>query len=400
MATETEKSACFDLADGSKPDLRSAVYSDSCEHLQCPICRQPFILPMTTVCGHTFCEECIHECIHSQQGLEDEGHCPLDRTPLRLLDVNDLFPTPLIIANMIDDLKVLCLNKGRGCTWTGRRWELEGHVTSDCGYTRVKCGGLKDEQICEELVERRFLDGNECVHVDVPCEFCGAEVPKVEMLAHLENDCPDNLVTCDLCNNDTIPKKHLEKHKKNCLLAGKFVCPAALLGCLWVGVSEPLLDNHLQSCVLSQLRPTMDSMNDKLVQLQDDNAYLRKAMNKVLDSVLSGKLTNVGYSEPLEEIRHDNEVSTLRREIDVLKAELHGRPAPSGEHDGVLHTLVNENFMLKDELYLQRALLTSLRKQVQFLMFQSRQPLRTYYDSDDQLTPSRSSSEERLNLKL
>ena len=142
------------LESDDRPDIRGITYKSLTDHLNCPICQQPFINPLTTICGHTFCKECIYECFRmakrnsrnsvtslNNNTTEDmTGNCPLDRTPLDAANINDLFPTPLIVTNLIDELKVYCLNKERGCEWVGTRWELEHHVTDSCGYTGIKIG--------------------------------------------------------------------------------------------------------------------------------------------------------------------------------------------------------------------------------------------------------------------
>ena len=46
------------------------------EDLMCQICLQPFVQPLDTPCGHTFCHVCIHNY------LKVNPMCPLDRKPL------------------------------------------------------------------------------------------------------------------------------------------------------------------------------------------------------------------------------------------------------------------------------------------------------------------------------
>ena len=49
---------------------------DPDEDLMCQICLQPFVQPIDTPCGHTFCHVCIHNY------LKVNPMCPLDRKPL------------------------------------------------------------------------------------------------------------------------------------------------------------------------------------------------------------------------------------------------------------------------------------------------------------------------------
>ncbi len=46
------------------------------EDLMCQICLQPFVQPLDTPCGHTFCHACMHNY------LKVNPMCPLDRKPL------------------------------------------------------------------------------------------------------------------------------------------------------------------------------------------------------------------------------------------------------------------------------------------------------------------------------
>ena len=53
-----------------------STLGDPDEDLMCQICLQPFVQPIDTPCGHTFCHVCIHNY------LKVNPMCPLDRKPL------------------------------------------------------------------------------------------------------------------------------------------------------------------------------------------------------------------------------------------------------------------------------------------------------------------------------
>lgn len=436
----------------AKPDLRNIKYKTSTEHLNCPVCQQPFLEPLTTICGHTFCKSCIYECFKAFNGnINDDlkGSCPLDRTPLDASNVNDLFPTPLLVTNLIDDLQVYCLNHERGCKWTGCRWELEHHVISDCGYTGVQCNGKRfirksneedndnvdddydSDEVCTMTVERRFLSDNEtkCIHEIFPCEYCNTDLTKISEELHLSDECIYNYQTCDLCLNDMIPLKHLNKHKENCSKIRHFKCPAREIGCSWIGNNEPALEIHLQknNCQLNQLLPYINRLNDKIDSVSTENNFLQKQINKILSLIIQGKITNLGYNEPIEEINKYNSSITsledqdkliyLNYEIDRLKFEMEEKIIPFIDRENssltdrksIINGLVNDNFMMKDDLNLQRVLINSLRKQLQFLLFtrnsrnMNSSTLNSSMDPESLDLfdmPSRNNSEERLNLKL
>ncbi|KAI5966013.1 hypothetical protein KGF57_000686 [Candida theae] len=442
--TITDYASSFNLIDNdSTPDLRNLKYKTNTDHLNCPICQQPFITPLTTICGHTFCKECILEFVKSLRNgttsNDHAGHCPLDRTPIDPVNTNDLFPTPLIVTNLVDDLKVYCLNSERGCDWSGSRWEVDHHVTEQCPYTGVKCGGCRydDSKYCELLVERRYLkdiEANECVHKLFKCEFCDSELTKIDENEHLEQECLYNFKTCELCGNDSIPQKNMAKHQDNCLKMGKVKCPAHEIGCRWVGSNETSLEIHLQNgnCQLNQFLPFYTSMNERMTSLESENEFLQRQLHKILDSIIQGKVTNLGYNEGLEEINKysgeadQDKLIYLNFELDRLKFEINEKLIPFmnrskiSDQEKMIKNLVNDNFMMREDMNLQRMMINSLRKQLQFMLFSRNRggvaaglsgglgngtTMPGTLHSDDFATDlyeleSRSSSEERFNLKL
>ncbi|KAG7191999.1 uncharacterized protein KQ657_002606 [Scheffersomyces spartinae] len=465
-----------------KPDIRNTKYKSPTDHLNCPICQQPFIEPMTTICGHTFCRECIMECFKmtspgtNESSSSSRGSCPLDRTPIDSDNSNDLFHTPLVIANMVDDLQVHCLNMDRGCVWIGARWELEHHAMVDCGYTGVVCNGVRlenrheeqkephdenagrddakdddvsgeDEQIeqelsdseiqdeiqvmteelsqssletppskCSLLVERRFIQDNEqCCHELFPCQYCEEPICHAIEETHLGSHCRLNYQTCDICENDTILQMNMATHKANCCHIRSFKCPANAIGCKWIGNNQTSLDIHMESdCPLNMFLPIYQNLSSKIETLESDNQFLQRQINRILNLVIQGKVTNLGYSDHIEEINkfetsfEQNKMVHLNFEVERMKFELEEKVLPlidklrgSHERENMLNNIISDNFMMKEDLNVQRMYINSLRKQLQFLLFArnrmlTQQPME--FDPSDHLDYS--SSEERLNLKL
>lgn len=409
-------SSCFDMEHTtSRPDLRNLKYKSLTDHLQCPICQQPFIKPLTTLCGHTFCSDCIMECFKMSKDSTSDviGLCPLDRTPIDSTNSNDLFPTPILINNLVDELKVYCLNHERGCEWSGCRWEVEHHVIADCEHTGVKCNGKRGRKECSLLVERKYKSTEECVHKLFECSYCKEQIAKVTEEDHLSNECLFNYQTCEICANDMIPLKSLAQHQENCTKSTKHICPAKSIGCSFIGNNEPSLENHVQNnCQLNKFLPFYNKMNDKLETLTKENENLRSLINKILNLIIQGKITNLGYNEPIEEINKfknfedldQDKLIYLNYEIERLKYQIDEKLIPfidkqTNEREPVLNNLVSDSFMMKDDLNLQRMLINSLRKQIQFILFKNHRPTFNGMNNpvfDEDL----SDSDERLNLKL
>lgn len=434
-------------------DLRSLRYACCTDHFTCPICRQPFIDPVTTLCGHTFCRDCIEQCLEisaEENNNSQTGLCPLDRTPIDALSLNDLFPSPLIISNMIDELQVYCLNLERGCQWKGMRWEVESHVKQVCGFTGLICNGIVpqfDTQKnveetddfktgenrtllrCGKVIERRFLsEEGKCAHRPFACKFCEAKIDKATEEKHLNDICLLNMSSCDMCGNDSIVKKDLKLHQTNCVLTGKQVCPAREIGCDWTGTTPPSLELHLQnnSCVLNLILPHMRELKSRVADLESERTFAQRQLRIILDSVTQGKITNLGYSEPLDEIGlstraklsscDEDHLLHLNCEMERLRCELDHKVSPfilretktSSDHQTIINRLANENFIIKEELNVQRSFISSLRKQIHYLSFRENrhqlgnpgQLVLAEWEDLHGVVPSRSSSDERLNLKL
>jgi hypothetical protein len=118
--------------------------------LICIICNKPLSDPSCTPCDHIFCQQCITKWLET-----DDPTCATCREPVV---ITDLKPASRIVRNMLDHLRIICLVCGqtdleRGnfqdhivsscseaqipcssadiqCPWTGKRNELEAHLTT------------------------------------------------------------------------------------------------------------------------------------------------------------------------------------------------------------------------------------------------------------------------------
>lgn len=350
------------------------------DHLACPICKLPFIEPYSTVCGHTFCKQCLLESLRSVLGKK----CPLDRIPLAvpasLLDESgadgvvdenidsemdsDIFPAPIILTNMTEDLSVHCLNQSSGCAWVGPRWSLKVHV-AECEYSNIVCQ-------CGEFVERRLYKEDRCVHKEVECVNCQQLVCEIDMEEHLNSHCEGNLQKCSGCQL-SFPKMHLQAHEDKCPKM-HLQCPGAPNGCNWRGQRELLLTIHQEECVFIKLSAKFAAIDSSMMQLAEENSALKLQISSILNAVVSGKIQNLGYS-----FGEDDEVKELERTApqqgqrrgSPLKFPLGKVRMMVGELDlnrRLTETLVQENVALREEIANQRAVLTTVRQQMQYIL--------------------------------
>lgn len=138
----------------------------SARDYECPLClhvmREPTI---TDCCGGHFCSNCILAVAGNRK------ECPLcRRRPFKTL-VNKA------VERKIADLRISCAMKDRGCPWEGPLKEAEAHTeskTGDCGFVVVDCP---------------LACGQRALRVDIP--------------AHLRDQCPKREVTCTHCRYQT-----------------------------------------------------------------------------------------------------------------------------------------------------------------------------------------------------
>lgn len=144
-------------------DIRGLSYlSHIDDNLCCPICHSPLIDPVSTQCRHTFCNECICG------ALEQSVTCPVDRKPLQPEDIS---MAPIMIANLVNDLVVLCPNSELGCATSCPRYLIGRHLEDNCQFVAVKCSG------CKEAILRKDSE-SQCMHQEIECEFCFTKIRK------------------------------------------------------------------------------------------------------------------------------------------------------------------------------------------------------------------------------
>lgn len=139
----------------------SPCYISPPSTLECGICQE--ILDDPVCCStsdHTFCRICFRRCIlATARGAEPR--CPIDRSI-----VYDINKCPIIVQQMIDELKIVC---SLGCGWQGRRDGWESHLRNVCTVARGKYGEALDYQ--------GLLDAFRHVSVDSPTTTTGPAAP-------------------------------------------------------------------------------------------------------------------------------------------------------------------------------------------------------------------------------
>lgn len=90
--------------------------------IECIYCKLVSIKNYFMVCNHCICEDCIKE----------KRKCPLDNINI-IKDINT-FNNELIIREIIEDKKIKCIFRDKGCKWTGTYNEFESKHFHKCKY--------------------------------------------------------------------------------------------------------------------------------------------------------------------------------------------------------------------------------------------------------------------------
>ncbi|KAF7728920.1 hypothetical protein EC973_005315 [Apophysomyces ossiformis] len=351
-------------------DLRSLNYVDIINaNLICCICQTPFIDPVVSPCGHTFCETCIY------QAVEAAGLCPIDRSSLAM---SDLQPAVKIIVNMVNELTVQCPRNEYGCNHTGQRQFIENHVKQDCQYTFTPC----QMNECKELILKKDLINHisSCIYRSTECTMCKKKMRALELEDH-HKLCPAEMIRCPHCNTSRSRSQHTA-HLLSCPFH-PVACAHDEFGCEWKGPRKEL-PAHLEKCSYEGIkhylylqRQQEKSLREEIQRLRNENNGLRQHQEEVRQQVQSlfNQLNTMfplhfphdDFSEnPIPQEPLQLETQQLKEEIDTLSANLASLELKQNV------ALMTETFRLQEEMQSLRAVCHGMRMQLHYVMMDRR----------------------------
>ena len=202
---------------------------------------------LATCCGHHYCESCLRVWLNSK--AQHTSHiCPQCR------QINFQNVINLEKIRDINQLRVRCTNKTKGCKWVGELGALKHHLESDngCDYVMVTCSNTAYNVMqirrstlttCGEGMERRLLadhQKNQCLYRQYKCQYCGyvdtydamtgsgeirIEGSKIMYEGNHYKQCIEYPLDCpNECGAENIKRKDMEEHKEICPLEA-IVCP-------------------------------------------------------------------------------------------------------------------------------------------------------------------------------
>ena len=121
------------------------------------------------------------------------------------------------IKREINNLKIHCTNKEKGCEWQGELNNVNNHLSNRCVFKEVKCSNE-----CGKMIERRYLTSHvetECPRRKVNCQYCHDTGEHQFIEGQHKEECPKLPLPCpNKCKVGSVPREDMEAHRKECKL--------------------------------------------------------------------------------------------------------------------------------------------------------------------------------------
>ena len=299
-----------------------------CNTICTKVLRDPHL---TSCCGQHFCESCLNNWFTKSKHRTPS--CPHCRT--KGSSFNHFLDKKL--KRDIQELKIRCSNKVRGCEWTGELENLEKHKSENgCGFVEVECSNEK----CREIIMRQDLKKHLetlCIYRLVTCKFCGKTGTDIYITMNHKPVCINYPLPCpNNCCGDGIQRKDMPTHREQCPLES-VECQFAEAGCS-VKVVRKELDKHLT-----------DNQQQHILKLM--SAY--KETNKELKEV----------KQELKETKQ--EIKQAKKELEEVKRELDGTRLTIGKLQSMQDTVsIDVGQLPKHKLDFSEPTLKAVHKQL------------------------------------
>ncbi|KAI9106268.1 hypothetical protein DFS34DRAFT_602880 [Phlyctochytrium arcticum] len=336
------------------------------QNLLCPICFCAFVRPVSSPCGHTFCQSCITSAFSSSP----TSTCPIDRSPLAF---SELSPVVKLVQNLLDELSVYCNHHKGGCKWTGQRQGLQTHLDVHCAYVESECCN----EGCNKSVLRKDIEHHAqvCEWRAQTCPGCHAAVQRRDAEKH-SKECPAGNTACPHCHAE-LARAELITHTDECpelLIA----CRQSHHGCPWQGPRKTESE-HIPSCAFEALKSFFVLYDKRYDESRLENHQLRTQLMELQQQVAEFRNREVaGTLSPLSDhaaslLVQDtaDHVEQLTADTDRLRGEVRDISAEMYEMERRHEmALLGEAARLRDELHSLHLSYATLQRQMVAVMVQ------------------------------
>lgn len=162
------------MASGNKYEYENEESID--KNLQCVICNEPFIDPVTTPCHHSFCRQCLYKWLQNYNST-----CPSCREKIPRNSPTSI--TLLSFLCMLDQILVKCKLCGQSNI---QRGNFQDHIDRICPKTIASCSSTDMSYLSEGVREEMQTHSSRCTS-----ELSGYELiesntktPRLEIAEH------------------------------------------------------------------------------------------------------------------------------------------------------------------------------------------------------------------------
>ena len=291
------------------------------DYVRCTICRLPSRDPyLTDCCGNVFCQSCLLTSMQEKAAKSSSSSsssssasstngpvCPNARCPnprgFKMFRNKQ-------IERTVNELKVYCTNKSKGCNWQYKVGEITIHLARNCQFEDIECTNK-----CGQMVQRQHLSRhviNDCPSRTVKCKYCRVEGQHSFILGDHKETCPKYPVTCpNNCKISDLLQEGLAAHREK--------CPLEMVEC----------DYFAEGCTVKILRQNLakhnkDNMEKHFTLIRCE---LGKAKKKERD-IQDGSIIKQDLGQKLDGIKQhlmikiDLEMSHVKRELAAIRNDL------------------------------------------------------------------------------
>ena len=281
----SDTSSCSDVLDAHGTNLKRPQVYDfddirgyDCDFVEpppddllCKICYFPARDPQQTYecCGQIFCAVCLDRYANSM--IVNNKQCPYCKTePF-------VFMSDARTRRNVGNLKVFCLHKSLGCTWTDELRSLDLHLVEDinnkkgCPFTELQCSNG-----CGVVMQRRLVEEHlksECELREVKCEYCNTKGSYQWINSSHCEECPKYPVECpNHCEVGHVRREEISGHLEE--------CPLAIIKCLF-GCEETLTRGSMMTHMREAVAVHMEHILKCVEQLEKTKKYLENKILKI-----------------------------------------------------------------------------------------------------------------------
>ena len=291
---------------------RYEFVADPPDYVRCTICRLPSRDPyLTDCCGNVFCQSCLltsmQEKAAKASGSTNGPVCPNARCPnprgFKMFKNKQ-------IERTVNELKVYCTNKSKGCSWQDKVCEITIHLTRNCQFEDIECTNK-----CGQMVQRQHLSRHvisDCPSRSAKCKYCRAEGQHSFILGDHKETCPKYPVTCpNNCKVSDLLQENLAAHREKCPLE-MIECEYFAEGCTAKVLRQNLAKHNKDNMEkhFTLIRCELGKAKKKERDIQDVSA-IKQDLGQKLDGIKQDLMIKV-----------DVEMSHIKRELAAIRNDL------------------------------------------------------------------------------